>query len=592
MTHAPQHARAARRSRRGRWIGGALGLVALVVLGAAAWLAWDAKTVRDELAVAAGDVSRLRAGALQGDAESAALADLQARAATAHRVSDGPVWRVTSHLPWVGDQVTAVRTAAAVVDDLARRALPPLLEAVKQVNPSTLAPRADQVNLAPLQAVAPRIVAADGVVSAAAGRLRAIDTNRLVGPVDRPVTQLRAMVDEVGTTVSTAAKAAVLLPAMLGADGPRQYLVLVQNNAELRATGGIPGSVLLVRAEAGKVTVLDQVSGGSLVVPSPPVPLTEPEQALFGPDLGRDMRDVNFTPDFPRTAQLATALWQAKGHGPVDGVLSVDPGTLALLLGATGPVTLPDGSQLTADNAVSTLLNGVYQRFSKPADQDAFFAVTSAAVFKAVSSGQGSPTRAVDALAEAARQGRLMLWSSHQEEQARLAGTVLSGELRGAAGDSPVIGLYLNDGTQAKLDYYLDVAVKGSVAQCRTDGTRLVDVTATLTAATPPNLLSLPDYLVGNGQKVGRGVTRTNVLVYAPQGGTIASIRVNSQPTGAFSQRHDGLAVAALTIDLNPGQTVTLDLQVTTGTQPGPVVGRMTPTAHRPGTWPVATTCG
>jgi hypothetical protein len=571
---------------------GAAGVVLLVVLGAAAWLAWDAKTVRDDLASATDDVSRLRDGALEGDAETAALAELQSRAAAAHRVTNGPVWRATAHVPWIGDQIGAVRTASAVVDDLAQRALPPLLDAVRKVNPTTLAPRDGRVDLAPLEAVAPQILGADDAVRAATDRLAAIDTTRLVRQVATPVTQLRGMLDEVGTTVGTAAKAVALLPPMLGADGPRTYLVLVQNNAELRATGGIPGSVLLVRAQDGKVEVVDQVNGGSLVTAEPALPLTDAEQALFGPDLGRDMRDVTFTPDFPRTAELAAALWQRKGHGPVDGVLSVDPGTLALILGATGPVSLPDGSTLTADNAVASLLNDVYRRFTKPADQDAYFAMTAAAVFKAVAGGQGSPTRSVDALAEAARQGRLMVWSAHDDERARLAGTVLDGALRGVRGDSPVIGVYLNDGTQAKLGYYLKVDVKGTVTECRADGTRLVDVVVTLTAATPPDLATLPSYLVGNGDVVARGVTRTNVLIYAPSGGGIESFRVNSRDAGAFSQTHDELSVGAVTMDLDPGQTGTLDVQILTGPQPGEIDGRVTPTAHGAGTWSATTACG
>ncbi len=49
---------------------------------------------------------------------------------------------------------------------------------------------------------------------------------------------------KVSLTTATAARAVRLLPPMLGADGPREYLLLVQNNAEQRATGGIPGSVV------------------------------------------------------------------------------------------------------------------------------------------------------------------------------------------------------------------------------------------------------------------------------------------------------------------------------------------------------------
>jgi len=59
------------------------------------------------------------------------------------------------------------------------------------------------------------------------------------------------------------------------------------------------------------VTVVEQLAGGSLGnLTGPVLPLTAEEQALFGDGLGIYMQDVTFTPDFPRSAQLARALWR------------------------------------------------------------------------------------------------------------------------------------------------------------------------------------------------------------------------------------------------------------------------------------------
>jgi Protein of unknown function (DUF4012) len=82
---------------------------------------------------------------------------------------------------------------------------------------------------------APKVVAANAEVQTAVRRLDSLDPAAL--------------------TTATAARAVRLLPPMLGANGPREYLLLVQNNAEQRATGGIPGSVALLRAVDGAVTV-------------------------------------------------------------------------------------------------------------------------------------------------------------------------------------------------------------------------------------------------------------------------------------------------------------------------------------------------
>ena len=74
--------------------------------------------------------------------------------------------------------------------------------------------------------------------------------------------------------------------------------------------------------------------------------------------------------------------------GEVDGVLSIDPGALALVLGATGPVTLPTGQALTAGNAERLLLNTVYLQIADPRAQDAFFAATASSVFDAMLRGR------------------------------------------------------------------------------------------------------------------------------------------------------------------------------------------------------------
>ncbi|MHB8185488.1 MAG: DUF4012 domain-containing protein [Dermatophilaceae bacterium] len=425
------------------------------------------------------------------------------------------------------------------------------------------------------------VVAANAEVQFAVRRIAAIDPGGLLAAVAAPLADLRTQVGEVALTTATADRAVRLLPPMLGANGPRQYLLLVQNNAEQRATGGIPGSVILLRAVDGAVQVVEQRAGNTLGgLTNPVLPLTAQEHALFGDDLGRTMLDVTFTPDFPRSGQLARAIWRQQVGGDVDGVLSIDPGALANVLGATGPVTLPTGQQLTSKNAVQLLLNTVYLQIADPKAQDAFFAAASASVFHAIISGQGKPAAMVDALAQAAREGRLMVWSAHKDEQALLSGTVLSGALVGVQGDSPQIGVYLNDGSAAKIGYYLRTDVVATATQCRPDGSQEVTVRVTLTSTAPANAAHLPPYLTGGGNVVPKGEVRTNVLLYAPAGGQIDSVRVVGAEQGVFSQTHDGLAVVGKTVQLKPGQSVTLDYDIRTGSgQPGPPVLRVTPVA-------------
>jgi len=570
-----------------------LGLVAAVValVASVAWLAWSAIGARDALLAARADVAVLqehvRAGQL--DVARATLVDVQENATLARSRTGGPVWAVAGAVPWFGANVRAVQVVAAAVDDLAQDALPTLVEATAVVDPAALAPVDGRIELGSLEAAAPQIVAANRSVQSSLARLADVDVDSLVPQVAGPVGLLRDQLEDIGADTATAARAARLLPAMLGTDGPRDYLLLVQNNAEPRALGGIPGAVILLRADAGAVELVElrNASGVLSGLPEPALPLTDVERSLFGEQLAIYMADVTFTPDFPRAAEMAQAIWEQRIGGEIDGVVMIDTGGLAAVLGATGPIGLPPGpvadeagGSLTADNAVDVLNNTVYRLIEDNVQQDEFYATTGADIFRAALEGAGGTVGTVDALATAARRGQLHVWSADPGEQEQLAGTVLSGELRGVRDESPVIGFYLNDGTGSKIGYYLDADVEVTPGACADDGTRLVDATVTFTSTAPPEVVDMPRYISGSRLEPGR--MRFNVLAYAPQDGLVEHLETSDGRTGGLSQIHDGLFVVARTVELSPGESVQVTYQFRTGKgQTDSPEVRMTPLVHQ-----------
>jgi uncharacterized protein DUF4012 len=573
----------ARDRRRPRTLRRVLLLLLLLLVAVVALVAWvgiDALRARSELKAAAAQVTTLRAEVEQGDREAAAttLSSLQAHASAARDSTHGPQWSVMRAVPWLGPNIAAVQAVSEVVDGLAVNALPTLMDATALVDPTTLVLDDGRVDVQSLAKAAPAVVSADSEVQEAVRTLAAIDPDELLPAVAAPLDDLRGQVGAVALTTATAARAVQLLPPMLGASGPRHYLMLVQNNAEQRATGGV-STLIVLRAENGRVTVTQTRSaGGNLAdLPKPILPLTAAEQALFGTGLGIYMADVTFTPDFPRSGRLAAAIWKQQVGDDLDGVLSIDPGTLAEVLGATGPVRLESGQVLSSRNAEQLLMNTVYLKILDPTKQDEFFAATAGTVFKAMLAGQGKPGPVVDALARSAREGRVLVWSAHPKEQALLAGTVLSGELTGVDGRSPVIGVYLNDGTAAKIGYYLRTDVVATSTTCHPDGSQSVDVTVTMTNTAPKNAAELPPY-IASGNAVPKGQVRTNVLLYAPAGGRVDDVTVSDGEQGVFSHTHDGLAVVGRTVQLSPGQKVAIDYDVLSGpAQPGNPLLRVTP---------------
>lgn len=557
--------------------GGLLVVLALLV----AWVALDAVRARGSLEQAVRGVSTLQADAVAGRTErlDTGVADLQKHAADARDATGGPHWVLAGRLPGVGPTVEAVATMATVVDQLAQGPLPRLAEVVEVADPATFSPKGGRVDLAPLEDAAPDVVHADRSVGYALQRVGGIDRSPMLPQVSAAVSQLEEKLVELRRSTATAARAAQLIPPMLGVDGPRDYLVLVQNSAEPRALGGIVGTVLVLHADQGRIELTDQLPANKVgPFRTPAAELTEDEQAVFGDKLGRWMQNVMSTPDFPRAAEIARDMWARETGQAVDGVLATDPTALAALLKADGPVEAgSSGPQLLGSDLVSYLINGIYLT-ETPDSADLIFADIAESAFASLSAGSGEPGGMVDALAGAAREGRLLVWSADQAEADLLEGTVLDGGLRGVNGSRPVVGVFTHGLQMAKIGYYLDTAVDVVERAARPDGARELEVTVTYTSRVDGSEAGeLPDYIVGQDESEP-GLIRLRSIVYAPAGGSVAYASENANKIAISPQKHDGLSRVFDDIELHPGETVSVTYAIISGKrQDGDVILRTTP---------------
>ncbi|MEE3921709.1 DUF4012 domain-containing protein [Micromonospora sp. BRA006-A] len=129
------------------------------------------------------------------------------------------------------------------------------------------------------------------------------------------VVALRTELDQLGELTSAADRGARLLPPLLGADGPRTYLLVSQNPAELRATGGMFGAYAVLRAEGGRIRLVKQGSSSELGSFDPPLKVDEEAKRLWGELPGLYPADVNLTPDF-RPPPRSAGRWCAAGPAP------------------------------------------------------------------------------------------------------------------------------------------------------------------------------------------------------------------------------------------------------------------------------------
>lgn len=143
-------------------------------------------------------------------------------------------------------------------------------------------------------------------------------------------------------------------PALLGKDKPVRYLVLAQNNDEVRATGGFISAVGVLRVEHGEIGVEwfgDSFAADDLTLihPPPPEPLVKYMSASQWL-----LRDSNWYANFPTSADTAQSMLARDRHVKTDGVIAVDTRFLPRLVGAMNDVKL-QGQPLAQENVIALL---------------------------------------------------------------------------------------------------------------------------------------------------------------------------------------------------------------------------------------------
>lgn len=557
----------------------ALAVVVLATLAAVVWAAVQAWLVARDLQAARGEAtavaSELREGNLQGLEPK--VDRLREHAGDAARRTDSLTWRALSGLPVVGDDADAVARISGAVDVIAEESLAPLIET--GLDPATFAPRNGRVPLGPIEKAAEPLARAAAGFDEARDLLEGADRVGLVDALRKPYDDAMAEVNRGDRAVGAAARAAGLLPGMLGADGPRTYLVIFQNSAEARSLGGMPGIVATLKADRGRLSLGDTIPVGSFGTRKQPVlPLTPEERAIWFDQPGTYFQDAVFIPDFPRASELMAARLAEETGTEVDGVLSVDPAAMSYVVGAAGGVTV-DGVTLTSDTFVDELVHRTYLRFPDDRDaEDAFFAAVATTVFDDALDGGIDAQTLGEALSRGVEEGRVLLHSFHEAEQAELAGRRIAGELP-VGEDGPLqVGVYVNDSTGSKMSYFLRHDTEVEVDSCTREGAELTG-RLVVYSDTPDGVASLPVPVTGSAEYgVPRGVQLDTFLLVGPAGGEISDIRIDGQATDEDLAVYRGRPVAKVPLWLEPQARLEVTWRMTAPrTATDEVVVRVTP---------------
>ncbi len=571
---------------RGRVI--ALVIVAVVLVIAVACAALgvrlmtSARTLQGQVGMLTSEVQGILSQAQAGQYD-AALTELQARRqGISDAVDDmneelhAAEWSVASRLPAIGQDVRAAQALASAADVLVDGVLDPAAT-LAQAHPLSSLVSDGAIDGEALQAwcdfvgqLAPSIERASDVVQGVSAPH--------VAQLENGLAKVRDGLTRANETIATYAPYAAVLPDMLGCNGRRSYLVVAQNNAEVRATGGMPGAMMAISLENGRLTMGDIMTAGDFIDASSgeadPFPLSEDEALTFGPSAGVVIQNTTYLPSFPHVANLLNQYW-ARDHGVTfDGVIAVDPFVLQALVAALGDVEMSDGTVLTGTTTAQTILHDVYNNYAEdPTLTDAYFVEAADAIISRLHSFNADDVKnsgLLGSLRKLADSGHILAWMANSDEEAAVTSVGIDGEVS-TDPSRPTLGIYFNDATWSKFDWYLDSTTDIGAPVDNGDGTVTYScVTRVANTATAEEALTDADYITGyNPEKHDVGDMLTYLYILAPAGGTLTMGDTSMFEDYYFGQVY-GDQVARGMLHLEPGQplTVTYDITVATGSAP------------------------
>lgn len=572
------------KKRRRKWPFVALGII--VVIAAAVGVSGytmlnSAKTLKAQANTVMTSVSGIKDQIVGGDYAGAAAAaqKIDETASAMQSEMDGPLWGLASALPVVGPDIQNVRTVVATLKDASSNALVPLTGALVANPPSSLITSEGSIDVAALSLLL------DSLQQAAPVMQRCTDTLSDMTPMN--IEQLEAVMGParekivgINDTFQQANAFAPLAGTLLGVDGERRYLIAAQNSAEIRSSGGFPGSMGILKLDNGAISLDDFATVYDMLTDTTPssIQLTEGEVALFG-NWMMVPRDAGFDPDFPTVANIWAASYKANTGNSVDGVIGITPCVVQKILAITGPIKLSDGTELNGQNATKVLQHDLYWKYLDssatsfaPGNEitDALFAEAADLTFKSLIGNMNSDTlmKFAGIMTECMANRETMLWLADETDQFTIQEIGWSGSLN-TTPEAPAVGVFFNLWIGSKLGWYLDLNNEILSSTVNADGTVSYEVKTTFTnTVTQQEVYDGGPYIMGKLDGYESGDMIPQIYLYAPAGGTITNINT-SDGSALPSATQNGLeAYLWPRPNMPPSKGISVTYTVTTAPNP------------------------
>lgn len=479
-----------------------------------------------------------------------------------------PTWRLAASFPFGGEYIQSVDSVIDFIEVASDDMIKPAINVMQEHPLDSIKVGDEGFNTDTLVAYIALLEDMGPAVDQVIGYIESINLPASMGP------KISEYTDKLVTITSAYEEAEQYLPLLksfLGGGSDRTYLLAAQNSAEVRASGGFPGSIGTIVIQDGILTIGDFKSVYDVLPYATPTSagVTRLENEMFGYWMNYP-RDACYNPDFERVASIWALSYESKYGKEIDGVVSLTPSIIQRLLRYIGEVTLSDGTVLNGDNATKTLQHDLYYKYYNESSisigtddlVDSLFAETAKVTMSRLVDDFSLEKIAgyLSIFNEGVEDRTIMMWMADEEEESYAREVGCSGGLNSDA-DKPDVGVYISSSDPCKLGWYIDMDVEVEKTDVNDDGTNVYDVTVTLENIIDDNTIKTGSYyILGTYGGTWKGF----IYLFAPSGGTIGNFESGNKVDISKTEYHDLEVGYSRNITLYPNTPITITYQVTT----------------------------
>lgn len=502
------------------------------------------------------------------DAAAVGLQAVGEKSSTVRRSLNATITNLGDEMPAVKKQLENIQSILDLIDTLNEQIMQPSITVIRE-NPLDELSTEDGVRVDLLEKY---IDFADGLMPAVEALVTQAQTVDL------------SIVDSDGDLTSKLEKANKLLafykqdPAifttlktMLGVNRDRTYVLAAQNSAEIRASGGFPGAIGVMRIQNGILSIQDFQKVYDILSSNTPAEakVTSQETNLFHGGLSAP-RDADYCPDFERVAYIWTLGYEARQTEAVDGVISVTPVVVQRLLNVMDQqITLSDGLTMDGSNACRVLQYDLYYKYfgnqyvaNSKVLADQFFAEAAKKTMLLLQDNMEGQKLSgyLYAAKESIADRTVMIWMKDETEQAIIRSLGCNGGLNSNP-EKPEAGVYVNCVVASKMGIFFEMDTKMGKCTQNSDGSYTYPITVTFrNTITKDEINKASAYITGGSG----GFYSGSAYFFAPAGGTVGNFSSDGQVYIQEAEYHDLQLGYLRSFQIAPGKSLTITYDVTT----------------------------